>query len=38
MSLPDMISQASELIIATDADREGEMIAREIVDLFKHIP
>ena len=28
-----LIGQASELIIATDADREGEMIAREIVEL-----
>ncbi|WP_207238101.1 MULTISPECIES: DNA topoisomerase III, partial [unclassified Pseudomonas] len=28
-----IIGQASELVIATDADREGEMIAREIIDL-----
>lgn len=28
-----LVSQASELVIATDADREGEMIAREIIDL-----
>lgn len=28
-----LIGQASELVIATDADREGEMIAREIVEL-----
>lgn len=28
-----LISEASELVIATDADREGEMIAREILDL-----
>ncbi len=28
-----LVEQASELIIATDADREGEMIAREIIDL-----
>lgn len=28
-----IIGQASELVIATDADREGEMIAREILDL-----
>lgn len=27
------ISQASELIIATDADREGEMIGREVLDV-----
>jgi len=27
-----LLSQASELVIATDADREGEMIGREIVD------
>ena len=27
------VAQASELVIATDADREGEMIAREIIDL-----
>lgn len=28
-----LIGQATELVIATDADREGEMIAREILDL-----
>jgi DNA topoisomerase III len=28
-----LIAQASELVIATDADREGEMIAREIIEL-----
>jgi DNA topoisomerase-3 len=28
-----LVGQATELIIATDADREGEMIAREILDL-----
>jgi DNA topoisomerase-3 len=28
-----LIGQASELVIATDADREGEMIAREMIDL-----
>src|SRR6185312_3075250 len=28
-----LVGQASELVIATDADREGEMIAREILDL-----
>jgi DNA topoisomerase-3 len=28
-----LIGQANELVIATDADREGEMIAREILDL-----
>ncbi|MGQ0697518.1 MAG: DNA topoisomerase III [Panacagrimonas sp.] len=27
------IARASELVIATDADREGEMIAREIIEL-----
>lgn len=27
------LGQAKELVIATDADREGEMIARELVDL-----
>ena len=27
------VGQASELVIATDADREGEMIAREIIEL-----
>ncbi|MBO9748662.1 DNA topoisomerase III [Xanthomonas phaseoli pv. dieffenbachiae] len=27
-----LLAQASELIIATDADREGEMIARELID------
>lgn len=28
-----LLKQATELVIATDADREGEMIAREIVEL-----
>ncbi|WP_028622299.1 DNA topoisomerase III [Pseudomonas sp. Ant30-3] len=28
-----LLGQASELVIATDADREGEMIAREIIEL-----
>ncbi|CAJ9901325.1 DNA topoisomerase III [Burkholderia pseudomallei] len=28
-----LIEQASELVIATDADREGEMIAREMLEL-----
>lgn len=28
-----LIGHASEIVIATDADREGEMIAREILDL-----
>ena len=27
-----LLGEASELVIATDADREGEMIARELVD------
>jgi len=27
-----LLTQASELVIATDADREGEMIAREVID------
>ncbi len=27
-----LLAQASELIIATDADREGEMIARELIE------
>jgi DNA topoisomerase-3 len=28
-----LIGQATELVIATDADREGEMIAREVIEL-----
>ncbi len=28
-----LLAQASELVIATDADREGEMIARELIEL-----
>jgi len=27
-----LLAQATELVIATDADREGEMIAREVID------
>ena len=29
----DLLSKATGLVIATDADREGELIAREIIDL-----
>ncbi|MCI4239425.1 DNA topoisomerase III [Dickeya dianthicola] len=29
----ELLSKATELVIATDADREGELIAREIIDL-----
>ncbi|WP_264041079.1 DNA topoisomerase III [Pectobacterium carotovorum] len=29
----DLLSKATELVIATDADREGELIAREIIEL-----
>lgn len=32
-TVKQLIGQATELVIATDADREGEMIAREIIDL-----
>ncbi len=28
-----LLKQATELVIATDADREGEMIAREVIEL-----
>src|SRR5574340_189191 len=28
-----LVAKAGEMVIATDADREGEMIAREIIDL-----
>lgn len=31
----DQLKKASEVVIATDADREGEMIAREILDHCK---
>ena len=31
-TVKQVVSQATELVIATDADREGEMIAREIID------
>ncbi|WP_175687229.1 DNA topoisomerase III [Burkholderia multivorans] len=31
-----LVGQAAELVIATDADREGEMIAREILDLCSY--
>ncbi|MCL6324675.1 MULTISPECIES: DNA topoisomerase III [Pectobacterium] len=29
----DLLSKATKLVIATDADREGELIAREIIEL-----
>ncbi|UXJ50107.1 DNA topoisomerase III [Pseudomonas citronellolis] len=32
-TVKQLIGQATELVIATDADREGEMIAREIIEL-----
>ncbi|RMX06815.1 DNA topoisomerase III [Corticibacter populi] len=32
-TVKQFVGQATELVIATDADREGEMIAREILDL-----
>ena len=32
-TVKQLVGQATELVIATDADREGEMIAREILDL-----
>ncbi len=31
-----LLSSATEVVIATDADREGEMIAREILDMVKY--
>ena len=31
-----LLTQTTELVIATDADREGEMIAREILDLCQY--
>lgn len=30
----DLIKKASEIVVATDADAEGEMIARELLDYF----
>ncbi|EGH49257.1 DNA topoisomerase III, partial [Pseudomonas syringae pv. pisi str. 1704B] len=27
-----LLKEATELVIATDADREGEMIARELIE------
>lgn len=30
-----LLKEANEVVIATDADREGEVIARELLDLFK---
>ncbi|MEO9332744.1 MULTISPECIES: DNA topoisomerase III [Gammaproteobacteria] len=35
-TVKQLIGQATELVIATDADREGEMIAREIIDLCSY--
>lgn len=32
-TVQQLLAKATELVIATDADREGEMIAREIVEL-----
>ncbi|WP_285374211.1 DNA topoisomerase III [Pseudomonas sp. lyk4-TYG-107] len=31
-----LLAQSSELVIATDADREGEMIAREVLELCRY--
>ena len=35
-TVKSLMSKASELIIATDIDRAGEMIAREIVDICRY--
>ncbi|VFR32270.1 DNA topoisomerase III in PFGI-1-like cluster [plant metagenome] len=35
-TVKQLVGQATELVIATDADREGEMIAREILDLCSY--
>ncbi len=35
-AIGSLLKQCSELIIATDADREGEMIAREILEHFNY--
>ncbi|MFJ5483778.1 DNA topoisomerase III [Pectobacterium actinidiae] len=32
-AVKDLLGKATELVIATDADREGELIAREIIEL-----
>lgn len=31
-----LLSEASSVVIATDADREGEMIARELLELYQY--
>ncbi len=33
-SIGELLKRCTELVIATDADREGEMIAREIIEYF----
>ncbi len=33
----ELLSKATELVIATDADREGELIAREIIELCGYL-
>lgn len=35
-TIKNLLTQASEVIIATDADREGEVIAREILELCQY--
>lgn len=35
-AVKSLIAEATEVVIATDADREGEMIARELLDYCKY--
>ncbi|MDE1485129.1 DNA topoisomerase III [Xenorhabdus bovienii] len=35
-TISQLLKQASSVVIATDADREGEVIAREILDMCKY--
>ncbi|PWU06135.1 MAG: hypothetical protein C5B47_08020 [Verrucomicrobia bacterium] len=35
-AIGELLKRCTELIIATDADREGEMIAREILEYFNY--
>lgn len=35
-AIKELVKNTEDVIIATDADREGEVIARELLDLFKY--
>jgi DNA topoisomerase-3 len=35
-AIKELVKKTTDVVVATDADREGEVIARELLDLFKY--